>query len=293
MKLLTYRERGRERPGFASEDGATVYPLSCLGISCETVQQVVEQYTPEALGALERGAVLTGGIPYERVEKAAPIPRPAQDVICLGINYRNHAEEAARYKAEAFGGERPYPIYFSKRVSQAVPDGGAICAHTDLVTDLDYECELAVVIGKCADHVSQEEAYGCVFGYTILNDVSARTLQTRHKQWYFGKGLDGFTPMGPWIVTADELPGRPELAIRSRVNGELRQSSNTGLLIFDVAYVISELSQGMRLLPGAVIAMGTPAGVGMGFDPPKWLKPGDTVACEIEGIGILTNAVSG
>jgi 2-keto-4-pentenoate hydratase/2-oxohepta-3-ene-1,7-dioic acid hydratase in catechol pathway len=140
--------------------------------------------------------------------------------------------------------------------------------------------------------VSPEQAYDHVFGYTIMNDVSARSLQTRHKQWYFGKSLDGFTPMGPWIVTTDELPGKPALDVRCRVNGELRQTSNTSLLIHDVAQVISTLSQGMVLRPGTIIAMGTPAGVGMGFHPPKWLKSGDVVTCEIEGIGTLTNTVS-
>lgn len=295
MKLLTCVLDGRETPCFLSPGGA-VYPLSRLGVQAPDMQAVLEQYAPldlqarfdAALPLLDAG----DGVPYDKVRKASPIPHPKQDVICLGINYMDHAAESARYKQEAFGGERPYPVYFSKRVDEAVPDGGAINAHTDLVDSLDYECELAVVIGAAADHVSPEDACCHVFGYTILNDVSARTLQTRHKQWYFGKGLDGFTPMGPWIVTANELPGRPELAIRSRVNGELRQDSNTSLLIFDVACVISGLSQGIRLKPGTIIAMGTPAGVGMGFQPPKWLHPGDVVSCEIEGIGTLTNTVS-
>ncbi len=292
MKLLTYYMNGVETVGFASPDGATVWPLSAAGITCTDMQSVVERYTPAELAQAVAAANLPEGIPYDRLTHAAPIPRPRQDVICLGINYMAHAEESARYKNEAFGGERPYPVYFSKRVDEAVPDGGAINAHRDMVDSLDYECELAVIIGKEADHVSPEDAYDHVFGYTILNDVSARTVQTRHKQWYFGKGLDGFTPMGPWIVTAEELPGRPALGIRSRVNDELRQNSNTDLLIFDVAYVISDLSRGIRLKPGTVIAMGTPAGVGMGFQPPKWLQPGDVVACEIDGIGTLTNVVS-
>lgn len=295
MKVLTYYLDGRETPGFLSPDGL-VYPLSLLGVPCDTLQAVAELYKPSALQARYDAAVPSldraEGVPYDKVRKASPIPHPRQDVICLGINYMAHAVESARYKEEAFGGERPYPVYFSKRVDEAVPDGGAINAHTDLVDSLDYECELAVVIGREADHVSPEEAYDYVFGYTILNDVSARTLQTRHKQWYFGKGLDGFTPIGPWIVTANELPGKPALPIRSRVNGELRQDSNTSLLIFDIAYVISDLSRGIKLRPGTIIAMGTPAGVGMGFQPPKWLHPGDVVSCEIEGIGTLTNTVS-
>jgi len=221
----------------------------------------------------------------------AAIPNPKQDVICLGINYMAHAEESARYKEEAFGGERPYAIYFSKRVYEAVADGGIIPAYENLVDSLDYEAELAVVIGKDAKNVSKEDAYDYIFGYTILNDVSARNLQTRHKQWYFGKSLDGFTPIGPCIATIDAFDNPPELDIKSYVNGELRQNSNTNLLIFDIAHIISELSQGMTLKAGTIIATGTPAGVGMGFVPPNFLKPGDTVTCEIQGIGSITNTV--
>ena len=162
---------------------------------------------------------------------------------------------------------------------------------SDIVADLDYEAELAVVIGRRAYNVSEAEALEYVFGYTILNDVSARTIQNQHKQWYRGKSLDGFTPMGPWIVTPEEFDVREPHCIRSRVNGELRQDSTTDLMISHVAYVIAELSRGMTLLPGTIISMGTPAGVGMGFDPPKWLHPGDEVACSIEGIGTLTNTV--
>ena len=175
---------------------------------------------------------------------------------------------------------------------RAVPDGGFIEAHTDLVQKLDYECELAVVLGKDAKDVPAGQTKDYVFGYTILNDVSARDVQTAHKQWYFGKSLDGFTPMGPCIVTADEFDTYPPaLPIRSRVNGELRQDSNTKLQIFDIDHVIHELSQGMTLKAGTIIATGTPAGVGMGMDPPQFLHPGDTVQCEIEGIGTLTNTV--
>ena len=130
-----------------------------------------------------------------------------------------------------------------------------------------------------------------MFGYTILNDISAREIQTRHKQWYFGKSMDGFCPIGPWIVTKDEFENPPVLDIKSYVNGELRQNSTTGLLIFSIAHVIEELSHGMKLKAGTIISMGTPAGVGMGFDPPKFLKPGDVVTCEIEGIGRLTNPI--
>ena len=182
-------------------------------------------------------------------------------------------------------------MYFSKRVSEAVAPGGVIQSHQDLVERLDYEVELAVILGKTAKHVKAAEAGDYIFGYTVLNDVSARDVQTGHKQWYFGKSLDGFTPMGPCIVTADEIAFPPALAISSSVNGELRQSSNTSLFLNSIQEVLEELTAAMTLLPGTIIATGTPAGVGMGFDPPKFLKPGDVVTCAIEGIGTLTNPV--
>ena len=203
-----------------------------------------------------------------------------------------HAEESARYKKEAFGGERPFAVYFSKRVSEATGTGAEIPSHKELVQDLDYEAELAVIIGKDAKNVPVSEVKNYIFGYTVINDVSARTLQTRHKQWYFGKSLDGFLPMGPCIVTTEEFPYPPRLSIQSRVNGELRQDSSTELMIFGIDHVVSELSAGMTLKAGTIIATGTPAGVGMGFDPPRFLKPGDVVECSIEGIGTLVNRVS-
>ena len=202
-----------------------------------------------------------------------------------------HAEEAARYNQEAFTKERPIPIYFSKRVTEAVPPEGFIESHPGLVERLDYEVELAVIIGKTARNVKAEDAGDYIFGYTVLNDVSARLLQTTHKQWYFGKSLDGFTPMGPCITTADEISFPPALKISARINGELRQDATTDLLITGIPAIIEELSSGMTLLPGTIIATGTPAGVGMGFDPPKFLNPGDLVECSIEKIGTLRNRV--
>lgn len=288
MKLLTYEKDGQQFVGKLSKDG-NIFPIDNAGLHFDSMNDLIARADKTDLENISQAAGPC--ISFEAVSRCSPIPVPNQDVICLGINYMAHAEEAARYKKEAFGGERPYAVYFSKRVDCGVPDGGTIKAHTDMVERLDYEAELAVIIGKTAKNVSKSKAYDYIFGYTILNDVSAREIQTNHKQWYFGKSLDGFTPMGPWIVTADEIPGRPVLNIRSYVNGELRQNSTTGLLIFDVAHVIAELSKGMTLRPGTIISMGTPAGVGMGFDPPRFLSPGDEVRCEIEGIGTLTNTV--
>lgn len=291
MKFLTYKHGGETAVGVLKQDGTEVVPVNYLGCTALDMNGFLQQLTEKKLEKLERNKELMQGIPLEEVQLLAPIPYPKQDVICLGINYYAHAEEAARFHDEAFGGERPVPIYFAKRVNRAVADGEPIDGHSDIVDSLDYEVELAVVIGKDAKNVAEEDAFSYVFGYTILNDMSARNLQTAHKQWYFGKSLDDFTPIGPWIVTKDEFENPPALPIRSYVNGELRQDSNTGLMINGVAKVISQLSQGMTLQTGTIIAMGTPAGVGMGFQPPKFLQAGDVVICEIEGIGKLTNEI--
>ena len=292
MRFITCRlPDGVEDPAILSEDGRQVWPLSWLGLSYETLSEAIPFLTPQVRYGLSLAIAGIPALPVEAVTLESPIPAPAQDVICLGINYMAHSDEAEKYSAAAFATKHEDAIYFSKRVNEAVAPGGDILSHSDLVADLDYEAELAVVIGRPAYNVSEADALDYVFGYTILNDVSARTIQNQHKQWYRGKSLDGFTPMGPWIVTPDEFDVRRPQKIQSRINGELRQDSTTDLMIFHVPYVIAELSQGMTLRPGTIISMGTPAGVGMGFDPPKWLHPGDVVACSIEGIGTLTNTV--
>lgn len=264
MRFITCRlPDGVEDPAILSEDGRQVWPLSWLGLSYETLSEAIPFLTPQVRYGLSLAIAGIPALPVEAVTLESPIPAPAQDV-----------------------------IYFSKRVTRAVPDGGPIEAHTDLVKKLDYECELAVVLGKDARDVPAGQTRDYIFGYTILNDVSARDVQTAHKQWYFGKSLDGFTPIGPCIVTADAFADYPpRLGIRSFVNGEKRQDSNTALQIFDIDHVVAELSQGMTLKAGTIIATGTPAGVGMGMDPPQFLKPGDVVRCEIDGIGTLTNPV--
>lgn len=277
MKFVTYLLDDAEQVGLLSRDEASVHPLPCR----DMLELIESGFRPEEAGE---------AIPLSAVNLLAPIPRPRQDVICLGINYKAHADEAEQYSTE-FKKERPIPIYFSKRVTEAVGPEGFIESHPGLVERLDYEAELAVVIGKTARNVPAEQAAEYIFGYTVLNDVSARVLQTSHKQWYFGKSLDGFTPIGPCIVTADEIPFPPKLKISATVNGELRQDSTTDLLITGIADIIAELSSGMTLLPGTIIATGTPSGVGMGFDPPKFLKSGDIVECTIEKIGTLRNTV--
>ena len=176
----------------------------------------------------------------------APIPQPKQDILCLGINYAAHAEESARFKKEVFEKDRQYSVYFSKRVNEAVPDGGTV-PYPTVDTQIDYEAELAFIVSKDAKNVKKENAKDYVFGYTIINDLSARSLQQRHKQFYYAKSLDGFTPMGPCIVTADEFDFEPQLQIRSFVNGELRQNSNTSLLLAGIGQILEDLTEGMTL----------------------------------------------
>ena len=286
MKLITYRQNGAEHVGALTEDGTGVLPLPVPDMNT-LIETMTLTDLRSAVAAAERGSALA----LSDVELLAPIPRPRQDVLCLGMNYLAHAEEAARYSADAFRKERPVAVYFSKRVSEAGKPDGVIPRHAGLTDRLDYEAELAVVLGRTARDVKAADAADCIFGYTVLNDVSARDLQTGHKQWYFGKSLDGATPMGPVLVTADEIAWPPALEITCRVNGELRQQSNTSLLITSIGQILEELTAGMTLLPGTIIATGTPAGVGMGFDPPKFLQSGDVVECAIEGIGTLRSTV--
>lgn len=286
MKLVTYRHSGAEHVGALTPDGSGILPLPVPDMNT-LIETMDLPALRSAVSAAERGSALA----LSEAELLAPIPRPRQDVVCLGMNYLAHAEEAARYSADAFAKERPVAVYFSKRVSEAGKPGGVIPRHAGLTDRLDYEAELAVVLGRAARDVRAADAEDYIFGYTVLNDVSARDLQTGHKQWYFGKSLDGAAPMGPVLVTADEIAWPPALEITCRVNGELRQRSNTSLLNTPIGQILEELTAGMTLLPGTIIATGTPAGVGMGFDPPKFLQSGDTVECAIEGIGVLRSTV--
>lgn len=292
MKLVTCLYEGRERVGILSTAGTPAEPTQEVVFLPYPDMNALMEAASEApkAGELPEDSRYGKGVPLKDVILLAPIPRPRQDVICLGMNYRAHAAEAAQYDAAAFTKDEP-AVYFSKRVSRAGDPDGVIPCYKGLVQRLDYEAELAVIIGKTAKNVKAAAAGDYIFGYTVLNDVSARDLQTGHKQWYFGKGLDGFTPMGPCILTADETAFPPALEISCKVNGQERQRSNTGLLIHSIPEIIEELSAGMTLLPGTIIATGTPAGVGMGLNPPEFLKCGDVVECAIEHIGTLRSTI--
>ena len=233
------------------------------------------------------GDLFTGLIPTKEIlfvaKLLAPVAPP--NILCIGLNYKRHAEESKMALPER-------PLLFIKPTTTLSNPGDAI-VHPSTTQELDYECELAVVIGKTAKNVSEDDALDYVLGYTCANDVSARDWQLRYdKQWARGKSFDTFCPLGPVLVTADEIPDPNDLQIQTRVNGETLQNSNTFDMIFDVREIVSSLSKNFTLLPGTVILTGTPEGVGMGRTPPRWLAPGDVCEIEIEKIGVLINHVS-
>lgn len=229
-------------------------------------------------------------IPLDSVKISAPIPYPRRNVFCLGKNYVEHVKEVKITRLA--GNDVPQaPIYFTKVACPAIGQGDSIRFSRKVTQQVDYEAELAVVIGKDGANIKEEDAEEYIFGYTIINDVSARDLQGKHIQWFKGKSLDTFCPMGPVIVHKNEIPFPVELNISCRVNGELRQDSNTRKLIFNLPYIISDLSKNLTLKAGDIIATGTPSGVGMGFNPIRVLKDGDVVECTIEKIGTLKNRV--
>lgn len=293
MKLLNFLLEGNEQLGVLSSCGKYVFTFESAGLKYASMLDFIEKHNAEDLEMLKTASAKNDkneGISIENIIFCPPIPNPKKDLICIGLNYAKHVEESQKFKNVDFG-KREKAVYFSKRVDRAVPHNGFIQSHGDITEQLDYEAELTVVIGRGGRYIPKEEVFDHIFGFTIMNDVSAREIQNAHKQYYFGKSLDGFCPMGPWIVTRDEFSDPVHVNVKSYVNGELRQNGNTKDMIFDIPHIISELSQGITLCPGDIILTGTPSGVGLGFQPPKWLKPGDVVECEVEGIGLLRNTV--
>jgi 2-keto-4-pentenoate hydratase/2-oxohepta-3-ene-1,7-dioic acid hydratase in catechol pathway len=228
--------------------------------------------------------------PLSRTKLKAPIPRPLKNVFCVGRNYKLHIEEGAR----ARGREVVFPTvpeFFSKPPTTVIGHDEDIRLDPKVTQQLDYEVELAIVIGKTVRDLSPSDVDDAIFGYTIVNDVSARDLQVRHGQWFKGKGLDTTCPVGPWIVTKDEFGDPSRHRISLRVNGETRQDSNTADLLFDCAAIVSSLSHGLTIEAGDIIATGTPSGVALGMSPQKWLQVGDVIEAEVDGIGVLRNRV--
>ena len=290
MKLATYEINGEVKVGVIGNDHGKIVPVSALGYNAtemtEFIREIGGKLPEEKIAAIDAAQ----GDLLAQCRLLSPIPQPAQDILCLGVNYKDHQDETIK-AGVAYDKSKASTIYFGKRLNRAVGPNEYIDGHFNIVDSLDYEVELAVVIGKDAKDVAIEDVKDYILGYTIVNDISARNLQKKHQQWYFGKSLDDFTPIGPWIVTSDEFDGIPQVGIRCYVNGELRQNSNTKLLINPIDFVIHELSQGMTLKAGTIIATGTPSGVAMGMDPQPWLQSGDVIRCEIDGIGVLENTV--
>jgi 2-keto-4-pentenoate hydratase/2-oxohepta-3-ene-1,7-dioic acid hydratase in catechol pathway len=292
MRIATWWWGGRRHVGRVSADGRNVTPLAVPDRARDTGALALIESLAD--GAAWPGA---GGpsLPLSAVKLDAPIPRPRRNIFCAGVNYRAHAAEwaasgmeAQRAAASTAGDE--FPVIFSKVPDCVIGPGESIRMPAGLSEAIDYEAELLVVIGRGGRNIARSSAIDHVFGYTAFNDVTARDIQRRHKQWLLGKSVDTFGPMGPWIVTADELDGR-STGLTCRVNGELRQHAHTRDLIFDIPALIASISQSVSLVPGDLIATGTPGGVGIGFDPPKFLKRGDVVRVEIDGIGALENTV--
>jgi len=262
-------------------------PADTLTALIETGDAAAQQAWALAQRAHEKDVATRA---YAEVKPQAPIPVPRRNILCLGKNYLEHAQEIAQ-KMDVSGDAPQHPIIFTKATTAVIAPGAPIPAWPQLTSKLDYEAELALIIGAGGRDIAPEQAWDHVFGYTAINDISARDLQKIHMQWFRAKSLDGFAPMGPIVVHRSAMPEPEDIEVKSSVNGEPRQHATFDQLIFDVPAIISVLSSGMTLLPGDIIATGTPAGVGMGFSPPKYLQPGDEVVVEVSGVGPLRNPV--
>jgi 2-keto-4-pentenoate hydratase/2-oxohepta-3-ene-1,7-dioic acid hydratase in catechol pathway len=282
MRLVTYQSSSGSQLGIAYRD--EIFPIPDLEmLSFIRLAETGVQIAKQAL----RGP----GTPLESVTLLAPIPVPQRNIFCLGWNYAEHSEESARASGrEVKLHERP--AFFTKATTTVSGPYSDIRVDFNLSKQIDWEVELAVVIGPGGKNISADKAMAHVFGYTVVNDVSARDLQVSHGgQFFKGKSLDGFCPMGPWIVTRDEIPDPHALRLQCRVNHVTKQDSSTSHLIFNIPSIIEWLSQGLTLLPGDVIATGTPGGVGFARQPPEFLRPGDVVECEAERVGVIRNRI--
>ena len=278
MRLVTFEESGTARAGAVVEDGSRIVDLES-----GDMLTLLEKGNAGLDAARVRADSAVRSFALGDVRLLAPIPRPPK-ITCVGLNYRDHAKEGCHAIPE-------HPVLFSKYPISVIGPGDTIRL-PKASTRVDYEGEFTIVIGKCARNVAKEDALDVVAGYTVMNDVSARDWQKRTSQWMVGKAFDTFAPMGPALVTKDEVPDPHALPIRTWVNDELRQDSNTSELIFGVNELIAEISQVWTLEPGDVILTGTPSGVGAYWDPPKLLRSGDQVKIEVEGVGVLENPVA-
>jgi 2-keto-4-pentenoate hydratase/2-oxohepta-3-ene-1,7-dioic acid hydratase in catechol pathway len=292
MKLAMVKQGGAARLVRVDATGTRFWPVETLAPNLPTEMTAL-------IAALSAGATLPEpkgeGEALDEAMLLAPLPAPPRNIFCVGKNYHAHAREFAgsgydSSSTSAADAIPKAPIIFTKPFTSVSGPWDDIPLVPGLDAEVDYEAELAVVIGRGGRCIPKASAMSHVFGYTVVNDVTARDLQGKHKQWLLGKGIDGFCPMGPWIVTADELDARG-MRVTCHVNGEKRQDAVTDDLIFDIPTLIETISLSMALLPGDVIATGTPEGVGIGFKPPRFLRDGDVVECAIEGIGRIRNTL--
>lgn len=285
MRLVTYLSgNGQPHPGML--DGDFVVDLASVA---SDVQQLIAD--PSLVKRVPRETLR---LSLSSIRLLAPIPRPARNIFCVGKNYREHAKEFAGSGFDASAGPKgeavpELPIVFSKPPSSVCGPNDPVDTKLDPFGSVDYEAELAIVIGRRGRVAEGDDPMDFVFGYTLVNDVTSRELQKQHKQWLLGKGIDSFCPMGPVIVSKDELPNIRSSVLSCAVNGELRQKAPISDLIFDIPTLVRTIGRSITLEPGDLIATGTPAGVGIGFTPPRYLKPGDVVRIELAGIGVLEN----
>jgi 2-keto-4-pentenoate hydratase/2-oxohepta-3-ene-1,7-dioic acid hydratase in catechol pathway len=288
VKLLTYILDDTATPGLLRDDETIIdlsavvpHLLALLDGGRATLERV------HALAEVDDAPAIS----LADVRLLAPIPTPRRNVMCVGKNYAAHTRESYEARGERVE-EIEYPVIFTKATTSIIGPYDDIPFDAAVSEQMDYEAELAVIIGRRIKNATREEATAAVFGYTVLNDVTARDLQTLHKQFFKGKSLDGSCPIGPWIVTADAIPDPYRRRITCHVNGELRQDSAGEMMTFDIPTIIGHLSRGMTLLPGDIIATGTPSGVGFAMKPPRFLRLGDVVECAIEGIGAIRNRIT-
>lgn len=297
MKFVRFKKDDEELLGILSKDENTVIEVSSVlsGKKFMTMIDLIEHVTENDIEKL--AMVLEGGtseyLKYciSEVKLCSPIKKPIHDIICIGVNYKDHLEETKESFGENGFVEPDKSVYFSKRAIEIIGSGDVIKSRLDLDDQLDYEVELAVIIGKKGTCIPKDKVEEYIFGYSVFNDISSRKLQQQHNQWYRGKSLDTYTAMGPSIVYKTDLPFPVEVDLISSVNDEVRQHSNTKLFLANIPTLISEISNGITLEPGDIIATGTPSGVGMGFKPPRFMAKGDIITCEIPEIGKLTNTV--
>ena len=294
MKIFRILTENKEKLCIEGKDG-NLYLTDEMGFDFKNLYELIlaGSEVHKTISEIVSGKIIKNLHPYDpqNAHILSPVSEPMQNIICLGVNYKDHASEISDDKMTEGDEDEYQTIYFSKYFSHSLGSGDSIPSHPDTTAQPDYEAELLVIIKDDIKNVTEEEAQKSIFGYSVFNDISARDLQTIHKQWFRGKSLDGFTVIGPCVVTSDEIENVQNLEIGCYVNGEERQKSNTSYMIKNVCAAIAELSEGMTLKAGTLIATGTPAGTGKGMKPPCYLRSGDKVLCYIEDIGTIENIV--